>query len=659
MQRIVLPVYDLELQKEDMNVQQRDSGLSWEDELVVDICCKYFKSVFGINRSNVNNQMLCTPFHIALVHNNKALVENVLQKLEDEVLVKLLVNAKVKYAHNCPEYTGLSPDMGFVIPIKHELTKEETNFVEGVTKSRCIVKSSLALHQGAVLPDYPLTISAVASTEDLLTLLLDVGADPFNKDINGDTIIHKLVRLSAAHPEKMVKALIMIINWLNDEKELQKLLLVKNLKGKTALDLASRKGLPEMLKVLINVEGVYKFLVSDCGLVRHHLYDVTQYERYNTDIANSVLYRLTEMDEETLARAQKCSLLSSEPFATWINLKFSSSRGIILMFVVFWIFFTSIYIIQVSLYFRDGYSRWYLHVFLFLCSLCVLIPEIFHSRANFREIYRSTKNIIRHAKFPVTFTFSYRVFQLVFSICVIINALATMFTVECSALYFFHNIYVVSTVCVSMSLMFFLQLISGIGPLLIAVQKMVYQAVIFMSMIIFMYLGFAASFYFVHVRPSCRESLRNNNSSCNKGMFLTVGHSFYETLLISLNIMTPKDIYFSQSYSKGITVTLYIISVMVISIVLLNMLIAIMGRRLEDIASLRDDILKLERLSITLYLEERLQTKIVQKLGNFMKRFKVKPFVKYKRFTTDSVTGKIYLEVVENYFSNKANKSNV
>ena len=261
-------------------------------------------------------------------------------------------------------------------------------------------------------------------------------------------------------------------------------------------------------------------------------------------------------------------------------------------------------------------------VFCFIMAIILLLMEAFHIKNNIRELYVSIKQIAGNGKVPVTFTFAYRVIQLIYCVCVVINITSAYYF--CDNVAFVQVTYVLSSFTGILSLLFFLQLKEGVGHLLIVIQKMVYQTFLFSFMFGIFCMAFATALTLLSFTPdfACNnhpnKNIQNAITSLREGElpaqikppsasnnFSNYLNTLYETILLTLAIMPPSDIYFKGSGIPALSMVFYMVLVLIPGLVMVNFLIALMTRRAESIDNLKEDILKLEKLSLILFVYER------------------------------------------------------
>lgn len=166
------------------------------------------------------------------------------------------------------------------------------------------------------------------------------------------------------------------------------------------------------------------------------------------------------------------------------------------------------------------------------------------------------------------------------------------------------------------SVMFFLQLVPWIGHFVVAVQKMLGDLAKFFIIYCFFMTPYVFSFY-VALRPIDRN-------------FSTMQDSMYSTFLAMLNIVDFRS-------HRFIAVALYVIHVcyvFMISILLINFLIALFSSSYSDVTNNRDITFVIQSLTVISLLEQRL----VGPLGKML------DWLKRRHFTYSS--GRFYITKV-------------
>ena len=633
-------------------------------------CLLYLTQYLEISSGNPKSRIEMTPFHTAMTSGDLDFVEKVLDNLQNPDLQLVVLNAPLISMEQFANRTiFVPPKLIYLSHILHRLAPEE---IKEVSKGMTIMEDLtshmelFAKTERGLYFELPLALACSSGNPDLVRAMLARGTRLKTCDSTSDNVIHSLVRLSQKAPRRALAMYSLLMEEICDGESKTYLLRTPNSEGKLPIDLAAKLGLPEMLKAIINTEGVYKFNMIDHGVVRLIRYDVTDYESDEAKTHKSLLYHLTDFDEHQLARAQKCRLLSSEPFNTWIQTKFNSKKTVMWTCIIYWLLLVTLFSISAIQLVDVGEPHAMVLVINFLLAFFYLAVEASHSRANMREITMSVKNMFINGHIPVTFTFAYRFFQIAFAFLLIVTTLLK--PLQCYSPDFVLGLFVVCAFLCGLSLLFFMQLQPHVGHLLIVLQKVIFDTLFLLFMMFLYCIAFSVSLFLLHaqVTPTKCMAHRNKTSTtmekCRDNIVSFSNNFFeaiYETLLLMFSVMAPRDIMFSCARIPAMAIALYIGLLVIVSIILVNLLIAIMTKRIDEISKMKDDILKLEKVSIVLYMEERVKTKIATAAFKYFhavvdafrrkcKCIKVKPEKSdHKSFVRNRAEGKIYLYTVQ------------
>ena len=521
--------------------------------LQIKACLLYFEDVFErrhLGKADVI-RVLWTPFHSALTHGDGSFVSWLLEKCAQKYagLPYFMVNAPIDYT-----MTEASRGAGYLSSISGALEPKEQEILLASHKSPLDWSVDIPPQLQDLCLELPLSLALAGGCHEVLEKLVKDGADPFCQDSREETILHHLVHLCVIAPKQALAGYTYIMYCLSTEYKVE-LLSMKNKQDLKPLDLAATLGVPEIMQAIINTDGVYRNVVGEYGLCKHVLYDVTDYEGDQAKTHKSLLYYMTDMTEEQLQRANQCQLLSKEPFHTWCKAKTQdNSRGLIL-YVVGWTIFIMIYAIRLMMFFQAGTINISGIDFpIGMVAFLVLLLEGMHSRSNFREVKTAFSNIYK-GQVPVTFTFAYRVIHLVFCFNLLLAIMLSF--LDCTYQAVIQSVYVFTAMCAVLSFLFFMQMMTGVGHLLIVTQKMLFDTLIFMVMLFLVYLGFALGLYLLHLNPTnkgCLGEVVNATSTesteVSQTMFTTFAATLYETFLLMFTVMAPVDIYFEVGNNK-------------------------------------------------------------------------------------------------------------
>ena len=563
------------------------------------------------------------------------------QLMKTVSLLEFVLNSPISFMPSMTYDTALTCE--YISPIQDQLPPDDLQqlmhmsdfpITLGLYKKQCwdqlMFKSCLGLALGS------------GNTELVGVLTQDGKCDILQQGASGNSCIHDLVQLCELEMHTAVKMYTTLCKIL-DTQQLNTLLHLKNKFGYNALEFAAEKSQPEILKAIVNTPDVYRHEITAFGCKRFVLYDVTEYERKNATVANSVLFKLTDMNESQVIRAKKCGLLTSEPFNTWCELKFSSYRLSVYMFFGYWLSFAALF--YSGVFIRLQFETAFLLVPM---ALLFVIIETMFVKSDIKQMVRSYKQLVHDHKIPVTFTLAYRLFQLMFAVGILIMVISySIFDENIFSL----AVEVVNSITGVLSILFFLQLNPSIGHMLIVTQKMTMDVAVFFLTIALLYFGFSVAFYLLQFNYVNKDNnpLTAPEDGVEIDSFPTMS---YMTFLLMLSVVSPPEMFFSDYALAGLTRTLFVILVIIVVIVQLNMIIAIMSSRLDEINTCKQEIFQLEKLCIIMYVEQRLNTRLGRWLFKNLKSCrcawkKKKKTERLSGFTYNADKSKVYLEVVE------------
>ena len=249
-----------------------------------------------------------TALHLAIVNGRVEIVKTILEKIEDE--------DKKNYV-NCQTYGAL---YSWVLEISSTV----------------------------------LGLCLWCGQEDLYGVLIDAGAelDAAEND-TGNTAIHSLVLYSKENPELMIKMVDMVMThdatrrwWCQKKgiplqeykfgpmhwKHLKKHLLgIPNKEGYTPLTLAARRGAPEILSHLLNINQVNKNTIWTYGPSSSSLYDLSETDPLVVEDGTPAVLDIIVYD----ASDDILPVIASEPIHTLINAKWRSHRVIYYIWLLY------------------------------------------------------------------------------------------------------------------------------------------------------------------------------------------------------------------------------------------------------------------------------------------------------------------------------------
>ena len=332
-----------------------------------------------------------TRFHVALLHNNVAFVEDVLEGLTapeaKHVLTALVEN---RLAHPALKLSVISD----VMEESPNLTEEEARRKEIGMEAIAEWEKSNEKHLGLCF-QLPLSMAACGGSSDLMRLVLEKGGDLLQTDSYGNNIVHLLVEMSGRHPKRAVKMYKAILDLARDQLTKQKLLSAENLKGLTPLYSATYQCLPEMMHAIMNTEGIFKFLIKDLGTHSHSLYDVTQDEMYSVRKGQALLQHLSVVTEKQLARLDKFRFLEKEPFSSWLKVKERANLKRCQCWMALWVIYVILCVISVIWLGERGSSPpagYNIAVLLYSVVFAVMEIKAFQLNAPYLKMFQKYEN---------------------------------------------------------------------------------------------------------------------------------------------------------------------------------------------------------------------------------------------------------------------------
>ena len=651
------------------------------DLVSVKACYLYIEAAYQKYKTTGLPRIHITPFHTALMQGEIDFVRNVLREITNSEATLFFLNSVVTYTKSTKDRIPIHIE--YLKEIKDKMNPGELHRLGWMARGYHInVMSKMLSHRDPVVFELCGAMSCVSGKEELLELLIEYGLQLNVRDTTGGNTLHSIVQLGISHPAKAVRLFHKVIKVAGHYSgQVEELLFTKNDKNKTALDLAAENGIPELIQYILNT-STYRHTVSVCSVYTHIRYDVTKYENETSEISKSIIYSLTDFSAEQLNRAQLCKLFTGEPLKTWIDAKFKQCRKYLIGIIVFWLIFVTLFFVQLTIYINHGEFSTFLAFVLFIFAAIILLIEICYMKTNCLEMCKYFTDLFISNRNPVTFTLGYRIFQLSFcSLLIISTAFMMSPSLSCSYPNVVNALYVLTSFSSLFSLLFFLQLSSTVGLLLILMQKMIYRTIIFLAMLGMVYIAFVLALFLLHNPPPTPKNCDNNISipkNCTKAInqFYSLSSSFYVTYLLYLSAVAPTDIEFPCASLPGMAQILYMLLLLCFAVVLLNLLIAIMTKTTDDLSHLQSDILKLQRICIMLYVEDRLRTYVFKHIlqlcsyvsiqsskltnsictscGSCRQKCSCCPdrhsslAADQSLFYVDPETGKIYLEVIEN-----------
>ncbi|ELU14248.1 hypothetical protein CAPTEDRAFT_202746, partial [Capitella teleta] len=265
--------------------------------------------------------------------------------------------------------------------------------------------------------------------------------------------------------------------------------------------------------------------------------------------------------------------------------------------------------------------------------------------ASIPAIWPYVKLIIRNLRgrqHPVAMVFLYRSLQFFFCWNVFVTHCIhlTGLPLVCSSMTL-QYIFLFSQLCNIFNgvfgMLFFTQISNHMGHFLIVVEKMFFAVSSFVLLSVVYIIAFTVGFSFVaDVTYRCPDLAASNSTEI---AFSSLIRSGYETFILNLGVTAPQDWYFSSNAYPLLIIIIYLASTVFNTVMLFNLMVAIMNHRVTELCVHTKSLVKLAQLSIYLFVELKINsTRKLLKFGSHSR----------KRCLFDGVDGeKFFMYTVE------------
>lgn len=413
----------------------------------------------------------------------------------------------------------------------------------------------------------------------------------------------------------------------------------ENDQGFRPLELAMHHQVLYLAEMILNEEGIYCHTQKTLGLHRSILYDVTDYESWgvNSRRAQSPIMFLFQLEKNKLSD-KALDILESPLFKNWIKTVFIRNCPLLIVwFFIRLVYFLMFYISDMSFLVHasqklpvvdtgtynlscaiagPGLNRNVVVVFLSVLTFSMLIFDVVEltifaiqqfkcrkSKGCIKQLnlcLSLTKNFVVHNTF---YRVNHAILVLGFFVRVIV--MLTGGASDVGIVY----VYVLINFSAVWSLLYFVQLLPGVGQYVTSMQRMVSVMINFSILFAFLYLSFTYMFYVIFL----------SHGVCTVE-FGTADRSFYAGFLIMLNVIEMHEVY--EKYpmvDRNLVSFLHIIYIFLVGILLLNFLIALQASATDRNAGLARVTRSLQMLSAALLLEQRfswLTKRLIQRIEN-------------------------------------------
>ena len=426
----------------------------------------------------------------------------------------------------------------------------------------------------------------------LFSIFYRYGADITLTDCHGNNILHSVVLLTIDYLQEACEMYRYIMENIDNQTSKQ-LHGACNVTGLTVLELAAEHCLPEILHLILTTDHVYRFRLSQQGVLTKYEYRIPLHG------SETFLQRLCNATKKQLARYTESSFLLTEPMKTILaemNQQHKSkiygslavTNGYFLLYLVYLYFYLTTHAVPPIIF-----------TVVMLCYLCGWISlDLIHNCAN-SSFLRGNIAKWKAGKTPYAINIGFGIPTVIFwflmlTLCIVELVGINNMTIR-SSLYS-----VTSGLSFTLS-MFALQISPTFSHLSLMIEKMFWETVKFVSLILFMFGTFTISFYVLYVTPSDAKSALPSNITHE---YLTVKFvsTVYETFLMVFAGRSPDDIFFAESSYPALSIFVYIVCVLECAVLLLNLLIAIFSHQVEDVYRFKHEIRVIFQLGSLLFL---------------------------------------------------------
>ena len=485
-------------------------------------------------------------------------------------------------------------------------------------------------------PNKPLALCALSGALRVLRVLIGHGVHVTSQDASGHNIVHQLIFVAYyddSFEERFVTSYREIMRLVGLQTK-RLLLLTESNNGLRPLEAASQHGTLRFVHAIMETDGVYLVRQVVRGLSIYQWYDVTEYESFADDNRRQVspVRFLVTLDERKLSHSHVGAVFFKEPLGKWISVKISVNQPLIFLWALLRLVHLLAYFALdisgfdhtpslgpavnatvtnnaptsdefricefVSPLYLSKSTRQVLATYVIIHSALILLWDLIDyikSRIWLRVVHRAgpTCNTIDGKKKRVVACSLYYV-RIQQTLAVLLAIAASSNVNMWQSSWFSTGVRVACTVGSTWSLLYFVQLAPSIGYFVVAIQRMIRQ--MFNFGVVYAIFFFATcQAFFVTVNTSERQVCSDEFSTMLRGV--------YSTFAIMLNLVNPAEL---RLRHPGWIYALHVVYMFMVAILLINFLIAIMSSALSEVALHRPIIERLQRLSVALAVESRI-----------------------------------------------------
>ncbi len=598
-------------------------------DVVAHACVAYFNHVH-----QTDGVIFPTPFHRALLTNDKEFYSQIITRLTDPMR-NFVLNSPVNWDAK-DATSSFSKDLQilrhFAETLDVLLEPDMRPRPRRVSITEELYEAVTCKFQEKWKVELPLSMIALTGDTKFLTQAVRDGGSLLSEDRKGNNLIHDLVYFSKENPASAVKSYHAILKFLINTSVKRKVVKHTNKKGKTPLDVAAQKHLPEIFLAIVNTEGVYKIVVKDCLLHKHVLYDVSEYESPLMS-QTSPLHHFKGLTDEEVVRHDQCQFFSTEPVHSWIEARCAISR----IFMKVWMLENTLY---QALYWYCAFSYQFYFVMphqatiaLAVVSALMIVLGWALDFSRLKSDLKAVKKFFTQGRVPVTLTIFYAQFFSSFNYCTFLLCVMFLTGLNCNYPFATTVVFVASLNFATLTVLYLIQITRRAGHLLIILLKMMYDTIIFLCIAVIFFTAATNVFYALHY-PTDTCSAHNKTLNWEESAANYIG-VMYETFQLALAVKP-----FSREPLNGVDLVaadiFYVVTLLFFNIILLNMLIGVMSRRISDIEKHKDTLLKIETISVLVSSKHGQRASVWFKLG-----------LPQKYFIVSKDFAKVHIQIIE------------
>ena len=504
---------------------------------------------------------------------------------------------------------------------EERLMNEASHFLNRIA---CLVKGKKYLE---VSFERPWCLAGACGSLKVLSVMYQHGVQVDQTDRKGSNILHILIYLAFLdHLQERAHGQVYahLVSLLSLD-HLKLLLKSEGKHGLYPLEMSAWLGTFTLYQQFTQTEGVYCH--SECvdGVRTVEKYDVTDYETFSGRHFSSPLNFLMLMDDKDMGMDDTNEVFQSDLFKNWLCLKKLSGAP----YLAFWIMIRITFLVAYSIY--DSAGGWdkpfmdrtininvtvascqdyernisktghlFLTFYILIHSVLIFLGDIVDFFVytcwgnKFLNKGLTTPNGVKNISLNYSF---YRGSQLLLATGCIIGTLTSLFGSLMSydiSWQFTNYLYVLTSMNLVWSMLFFLQLSPFFGYFIIAVQSMMMDLMKFALIFV--------AFAYPYSETFARLVNQGKTDNCPQE-FSDPMTSFYSTFTVMVNMV---DFHSYDVADKTVLYLLHVIYVFTVPILLLNFLVALFSNSVSHVQENKDVFGAIQWLSVLLQLEYRL-----------------------------------------------------